>query len=263
MGSGLSVYARNKIIDHILGTTGWTASPTTVYVALFVGDPIGAGSEVSGNGYAREAISFAAASSRSVAQDTGITFTEATGPWGSVDYYAIYDALTSGNMLAYGALSSSRSIVSGNTPSIASGEITVSINTGGMSTYLANAILDHIFNDSEYTAPTIYVALTSAAISDSDAGADITELTMTGYAREAQATWDAAASGASENSGAIDFGTLTSTGQTVEALCLTDNASTGAGNVLWYDNSESQAVADGDSVQIAIGDFDVSLTATA
>ena len=263
MGSGLSVYARNKIVDHVLGTTAWAASPTAVYIALFVGDPIGAGSEVSGNGYARETISFASASNRSVAQNAGVTFNEASGPWGSVDYYAIYDALTSGNMLAYGALSSARSIVSGNTPSIASGEVEISINTGGLSDYLANAILDHIFNDSEYTVPTVYVALTSAAISDSDDGTDITELTMIGYAREAQAAWDAAASGASENSGLIDFGTLTSTGQTVEALCLTDNASTGAGNVLWYDNSESQAVANGDSVQIAIGDFDVALTATA
>lgn len=263
MGSGLSVYARNKMVDHVLGTTAWPASPTAVYLALFSGDPIGAGTEVSGNGYARKAISFGAASSRAVTQNTVTTFDEATGTWGTIDNYAIYDALTSGNMLAYGALSSSRSIVSGNTPSVASGEVVVSINTGGMSTYLANAVLNHIFNDSEYVVPTIYVALTSVDITDANTGVTITELTMTGYAREAQAIWAAAASGASQNSGAIDFGTLTSTGQTVEGACLTDNATTGAGNVLWYDNSESQVVADGDSVQIAIGDFDVSLTATA
>ena len=62
--SALSDYAENKILDHTLGTAAWTM-PATVYLGLSVasiGDDA-SGTELSGNGYARQSISFASASS--------------------------------------------------------------------------------------------------------------------------------------------------------------------------------------------------------
>lgn len=263
MAGSLSTYAVNKWVDHVLGTTAWGTPPANVYLALSTANPGADGSgiaEPSGNGYIRKAISFGAAASRQVAQDAVCTFDTATGAWGNIGYWAVFDAESSGNMLAYGSLSTARDVVAGNKPSIASGQTTITINTGGVSNYLANACLDHIFNNSAFTQPTIYVALCEAELTDASTGATIDEMDMTGYAREACSGWGAASGGASDNDALINFGALTSTGETVTATCLTDNASTGAGNVLFYDNGTNQPVADGDTVQFPAGDFDVSQT---
>lgn len=264
MGS-LSDFAENEFLDHLLGITAWT-TPATVYMALFVGDPTdtgGGGAEVSGSGYARKAISFGVAAARVITQDAIVQYDEASGAWGTVDYWAIFDAVSAGNMLAHGALSASRAIVSGNTPSIASGQTAITVSTAGVSNYLANAMLDHIFNATTFTQPSIYIALCEAAITDASTGATIDELDMTGYARESKAAgttdWDTASGGLTANKTLIDFATLTGTTETVEAACTTDNSATGAGNLLTYDNSPSQAIGDGDTVQFPIGDFDISL----
>ena len=43
-----------------------------------------------------------------------LEFGEATGSWGTITHFAIYDALTDGNMLGYGSLTSSRAVSDGN-----------------------------------------------------------------------------------------------------------------------------------------------------
>jgi len=265
MGS-FSDFLENEILDHIMGVGSWT-SPATVYVGLSTADPLDTGgnlAEPSGNGYIRKAISFGSAGSRAITQDAIVNFNEATGSWGTVTHWALFNAESAGNMLAHGQLSTSRSIVSGNTPSIASGQVVVSVSTGGMSTYLANAMLDHCFNSTTYTQPSIYVGLAETAMSDATTGSTVDELEMTGYAREAKTSggtdWGTASGGATSNSTLIDFGALTGTSETVEAAFIADNLSTGAGNILFYDNSPSQVIGDGDTVQFPIGDFDISIS---
>jgi hypothetical protein len=56
-----------------------------------------------------------------------ITFPTATGSWGTVTYFGIYDASTAGNLVGYGALTSSQTISSG-APSFAVGALTVTNN---------------------------------------------------------------------------------------------------------------------------------------
>ena len=259
MGS-ISNFAETEMLDHILGNGSYT--PPTIYLALSTTDFLdtgAGGTEPVAMGYIRKAISFGAAASRVVTQNADVDFDEATGSWGTMAYWAIFDqAALGGNCLAWGALNAGVAVGAGQTPSIASGQVTITGSAGKISTYLANAILDHLFNASNYTVPSIFVALTSAAILDADGGDDITELTMTGYAREACSGWTVSGD-AAYNTALIDFGTLTSTGQTVEGACLTDNATTALGEVLFYDNTPSQAIADGDAVQFPAGDFDVSL----
>ena len=59
----MSNYLENALINATLRATTYT-SPATVYVALFTTDPTDAnsGTEVTGGGYARTAVSFATAS---------------------------------------------------------------------------------------------------------------------------------------------------------------------------------------------------------
>jgi hypothetical protein len=125
----MSNYLENKILDHVLKNTSYT-SPTTVYLGLYTSDPTdaGSGTEVSGGSYARQPISFAAASSGSSASNADITFPQATGSWGTVGYVGILDQLTSGNLLFHTALTTSKTIDSGDIFKVTSGNLTVALD---------------------------------------------------------------------------------------------------------------------------------------
>lgn len=53
-------------------------------------------------------------------------FYEAKSTWPTLGYFAIYDSLTNGNMLAYGSLESSISPTAGTIPVIRAGQLTIS-----------------------------------------------------------------------------------------------------------------------------------------
>lgn len=101
----LTNYARNKILDHLHGTTTFT-KPTAVYVGLYTSNPgvAGTGTEVTGGSYARQSVSFNAATTGSATNSTQVKYTNM--PTATVTHVAILDAATSGNMLEYKALSS-------------------------------------------------------------------------------------------------------------------------------------------------------------
>ncbi len=124
--SALSDYAELKVLDHILGTTAYT-HPSTVYLGLAAESlaDAGSGTELSGNAYARQSMSFAAASSGSAATNATITFPTATGSWGTVSHWGIFDASTSGNLIVHGAFSASKAIGTGDILRVNSGDLTV------------------------------------------------------------------------------------------------------------------------------------------
>lgn len=128
-GTSFSNYLENEILDHILRGAGgaWTA-PTTLYLALHTADPTdaGSGAEVSGGSYARQAITFGAASGGSAASSNAPSFTGM--PAATVTHIGIWDASSGGNLLFYGALSSSRTTQSGDTVNFASGAVTVALD---------------------------------------------------------------------------------------------------------------------------------------
>lgn len=135
--AGFSNYLEDELLDHVFGNAAFTA-PTTVYVALAdttitdstTGTTI---SEPSGGSYARVSVTnnktnFSASSGGSVQNDTAITFTQATGSWGTVTDFAIIDAASNGNILAYGALTASKAVGSGDTVSFAVGDLTITLD---------------------------------------------------------------------------------------------------------------------------------------
>lgn len=124
--SDLTDYAENEILDHLLGTGAFT-SPTNVYLGLCTTAPSDStgGTEVSGNGYARQAVAFGAASSGSADNSGTISFTASGGNWGDITHWELWDALTTGNRLMHGALTSSRTINDGDTLEFAAGDITM------------------------------------------------------------------------------------------------------------------------------------------
>ena len=120
-------FLENELIDHVLRNSAYTP-PATVYLALFTTATAddGTGTEVSGGSYARQAVTFSAASGGATANSAEILFPVATGNWGTITHGAIYDALTAGNMLYHGALAASKTINTGEQLRIPAGDLDLS-----------------------------------------------------------------------------------------------------------------------------------------
>lgn len=267
MGS-LSNYLELELMDHVLNAAYTPAA--TIYLALCTGDPTDAGTgasmnEVANSGsYARTAIAFSAAASRRVTQNGPVTFPQATGSWGPITHWAIVDSNThgAGNMLAYGAFATSKSIVSGNTPTVTDGTVYVEFSAGEIFNYLVHKLLDLAFRNVAYSKPDTYLGLVTTTSSDAAAG---TEVSGNNYARKqvnpnggSSPTWDVAASGASQNTHTITFATPSGSWGTIVGVVCYDASS--SGNALFYDNGVTdQAVGIDDVVQFAAGAFDITL----
>jgi hypothetical protein len=129
MANAKSNYLETKVVDHVLskGVRAFT-SPAALYVSLHTADPteaMGTG-ELSGNGYARQAVTFDAAAAGVAVNSGQLVFTCSGGNWGTITHFGIYDAATAGNGLYYGALQTSQNITDGNTVTIAAGALSIS-----------------------------------------------------------------------------------------------------------------------------------------
>jgi hypothetical protein len=128
--AGFTTFLQQEVLDHLFGNGAYTAP--TPYVGLFTAAPsdAGGGTEVSGGSYARvnANTSFGSASGTSISNDGAITFPTATGSWGTVTHFGIFDASTSGNLLVWGALGTSKVVGSGDTASFAIGELDVTLD---------------------------------------------------------------------------------------------------------------------------------------
>ena len=135
--SAASNYLENKVLDHVLTATSYSA-PATRYLALFTNTSGSAAANLeagtltdevttSGSAYGREAVTFAAASGGSSASNATVTFDTATANWGTITHVAVMDAETSGNVLFYGAVTTSKTIETGDTFQVSSGNLTISL----------------------------------------------------------------------------------------------------------------------------------------
>lgn len=126
-----SDFLEDKLLDHIVKKTAYT--PTACYLGLSTADPLDDASglaEPSGGSYARKVTAdtdWDAASGGSITNATDLSFIEATGDWGTITHFAIFDAVTAGNLLASGALSASKAVTSGNTARFLAGTITITL----------------------------------------------------------------------------------------------------------------------------------------
>ena len=148
-----SNYLELELLDHSLGGSGgaWTA-PTTVYVALFSNSGGGAATalesgtnstsgtgnwgyyEINNGSYARQSVTFAAASGGSKSSNSTVSFPVATANYDSagsqgatVTHLAIMDASSGSNVIFWGALTTSKTVSSGDQFTISSGNLTVSL----------------------------------------------------------------------------------------------------------------------------------------
>jgi hypothetical protein len=139
MAGSATDYWEKKILDHIFRDAALGLNATNVWVGLFpTATPpsdSAAGTEVSGNAYARVACNrtsgstvwnAATGTSPALTDNSGtITFPTATGSWGTVTHFGIFDASTAGNLLYWADLTASKAVGNGDTASFAAGALDV------------------------------------------------------------------------------------------------------------------------------------------
>ena len=142
--SAASNYLEAKVLDHVLrySTAPYTGAGT-IYLALFTNTSTNAATNLeagtltdeistSGTAYSRQTVTFAAATGTnpcSSATNATVTFSAATANWGTVTHVAVMDGGTagSGNVLFWGAVTTSKTIETGDTFQVTSGNLTVSL----------------------------------------------------------------------------------------------------------------------------------------
>jgi hypothetical protein len=110
-------YLENAVLGHVFGAS--TFSKPSRYVGLFTAAPgeAGGGTELStsGTGYARQSADFTVSGSAptQATNTAAVEFPTASTSWGTVTHVGVFDADTGGNLLAYAALSVSKTIGAG------------------------------------------------------------------------------------------------------------------------------------------------------
>jgi|TARA_R110000796_G_scaffold53148_1_gene124979 hypothetical protein len=110
-------------------TNGTATRPTAWYLGLYTAAPGegGGGTEVSGGSYAREALALTV-SGNAATNGSAIEFTAATASWGTVTYVGIFDASTSGTLIAYSALDTSKTVGIGDILRFSIGDLDVTLD---------------------------------------------------------------------------------------------------------------------------------------
>lgn len=127
-----SNYLEEEILDHILGKGARDfTSPAALYMAVstadFTEDGSGGAEPAGANGYARQSIAFNASGADGATENTAaVTFgPNTTSDWGTISHFAIFDALTLGNMLYYGALTASKAVTVDDSLEFAIGDVDI------------------------------------------------------------------------------------------------------------------------------------------
>lgn len=137
--SAASNYLETKLLNHTLRNTAFT-QPSGLYLALFKSTVDAATTlanleagiltdEVSTSGtfYGRKAVTFGTTSTNTASTDQPVTFDAATASWGTISHIAVMDAATSGQVLFYGAVTTSKTIDTGDTFQVSAGNLTISL----------------------------------------------------------------------------------------------------------------------------------------
>ena len=133
--TALSSYAELKILDLLFKNTAFTTP--NAYIGLFTSDPTdsASGKEVSGSGYARIQIDNKTSSATAntdnsqITNSSAITFAAADGgAFGTITHIGIFDASSSGNLLAHGALAASKTVSDGDVFQINASGLVITID---------------------------------------------------------------------------------------------------------------------------------------
>lgn len=285
MPGQMTDYMENKVADYFRGQ-GLTL-PSNWYFGLGSAASDSSFTELSGTGYARQALSRSTAhfdntqkdgtsaassgTSHATANTSDVSWGSPGGAWGTAAFVGLFDASTSGNCWMWFPTASV--VITTGSPNplkvVAETLLMAFGATGGCSDYLANKLVDLILRGTAYTWPaTIYFALHKTTPANSGGG---TEVSAGGYARvplvpsltsllgtDGTTGASSGTGGQVSNAAAITFGTPTADWGTVIAGGVYD-AST-SGNLLFWGAIPSLTVNNGGTPpSFAVGAFTATL----
>ncbi len=127
MADNLPNTIENQLLDALVGTSTYSITGATKLRLMTAnGDDASAGTEVTGGSYTSQTIAFDAAASGAIENNASISFTGM--PACTVVGIEIYDSAGSPKRLLYGALTTSRTVTSGDTVQFASGAIDITLS---------------------------------------------------------------------------------------------------------------------------------------
>ena len=117
-----------ETLEWLFTTTGVTR-PTAWYVGLYTVAPTdsGGGTEVSGYAYTRVSATLSVTGDTAT-NGSALEWAAATGTWGTVVAVGIFDASTAGNLIAYGNLTTSKTITTGDVFRISTGNLDITLD---------------------------------------------------------------------------------------------------------------------------------------
>lgn len=125
MAVGLRASVANSLLDALGNAANYTA-PTAVWIKLHTGDPGAAATSNAATETTRKQASFGAASGGVIASDADVEWTNVSTSE-TYSHISAWDAETSGNFLWSDDLASSVAVTAGDTFTIATGDLTVTI----------------------------------------------------------------------------------------------------------------------------------------
>ncbi|KKL76230.1 hypothetical protein LCGC14_2046970 [marine sediment metagenome] len=129
-------FLENELLDHVFAAAAFVA-PVTTFIGLSTTTPADDGTNITeppgGAAYARVSktnnlTNWPAASGGAKSNGTAVTFTTATGDWGTVVAIGIFDAVTAGNLLAWADLTTNKAVNDGDTAEFAANDIDITLD---------------------------------------------------------------------------------------------------------------------------------------
>lgn len=251
----ISNYLENKIMNHIFNATAYSTPGSAIYVALYTDataqDDANSGTEVNGGGYTRVNVTgWNAPNSGSTANTNAITFPTATdNNWGNVRYVGITDGSAGMNLLYWGQLTADKTVNTGDTFSIAAGDLDLYIG-GAVSVALSASLVNHTLRATatpNYYGSGVYVALYTSDPTSSDTG---TEASGGAYARKNIADWSTSVSGSVENGATEAYTAASADWGTISHVGIKTN-STGGELLFFGQLGSSKTVYSGDTFRFS------------
>jgi hypothetical protein len=124
----LSNTFETRTLEWLFTTTSVTR-PTGWFLALYTVAPTdtGGGTECSGTGYARQSFTLTV-SGDTASNAAAIEYATAGSSWGTIVAVGVFDALTSGNLIAYGNLTDAKAISTGDVLRVPAGDLDITLD---------------------------------------------------------------------------------------------------------------------------------------
>ena len=109
----LTTYFANAVMGNVFNSDTSKALPATYYLALSSTAPSADGkgiTEPSGYAYTRMPLTMTVPTDGAVYNQNSVGFPTATGNWGVMTHFVVFDAATGGNALLYNTLKKSRTV---------------------------------------------------------------------------------------------------------------------------------------------------------